>query len=393
MGTGSASAKIAGVFFDAPGLSLPAVMSIDGKPLGGWPMYSLNLTNQIWLCKSFGDYWKTTGDMDFLRERAYPWFKETALCVIRWLQVGKNGKLALVLSSSPEIHDNTLASWLTPNSNYDLSLLLYLFKTLCEMSEVLDNNEKEIWKEKYELLPELAVNEGNVLMLSPDESLNESHRHFAHAMTIHPLRLLDYNSSKRDREIIDATIRNLEELGMRWWVGFSFTWMSELYAIQRNGEAAAFQLKLFWENLCSQNGFHLNGDYKNCGLTGSKYRPFTLESNMCAADALQEMLLQTHNGVIQVFPAIPEAWKKYGAAFSGFRGENGILVSSSIKNREVEFIQLRAEKAGTFNVKNVFSGENLYIKKQDGQAPAQCKRNAVMNIALMADEQCIISLL
>jgi len=386
--------KFAGEFFDAPGLSLPAVMSIDGKPLGGWPMYSLNLTNQIWLCKSFGDHWKTTGDMDFLQKKAYPWFKETALCIMRWLQVDKNGKLVLVLSSSPEIHDNTLASWLTPNSNYDLSLLMYLFKQLCEMSEALDNNDKEIWQQKYDLLPELAVNKENVLMLSPDETLNESHRHLAHVMAIHPLRLLNYDGSKREREIIDATIRDLEKLGMRWWVGFSFTWMAELYAIQRNGEAAAFQLKLFWENLCSQNGFHLNGDYKNRGLTNFNYRPFTLESNMCAADALQEMLLQTHSGVIHVFPAIPEKWKKYGAAFSGFRGENGILVSSSVKNREVEMIQLEALKAGTYRVKNVFNGDKLCIRKQDGsQISVECKREDCLDIGLIADEQCRISLL
>jgi len=299
--------------------------------------------------------------------------------------------LMLPLSSSPEIHDNTLASWLTPNSNYDLSLLKYLFRTLCEISEALDNNEKDVWKQRYDLLPELAVNEGNVLMLSPDESLNESHRHFAHAMAIHPLRLLNYDGSNREREIIDATISDLEQLGIRWWVGFSFTWMAELYAIQQNGEAAAFQLKLFWGNLCSQNGFHLNGDYKNCGLTNFKYRPFTLESNMCAADVLQEMLLQSHNGVIRVFPAIPEAWKKDGTAFSGFRGENGILVSSSVKNREVEFIRLEAEKAGTFNVKNVFSGEKLCIRKQDSsQVSVECKRYDNIKIILVAGEQCMI---
>jgi len=384
--------KFAGDFFDAPGLSLPAVMSIDGKPLGGWPMYSLNLTNQIWLCKSFGDYWKTTGDMNFLRERAYPWFRETALCIMRWLKADENGKLSLALSSSPEIHDNTLAAWLTPNSNYDLSLLMYLFKTLFEMSEALDNNEKEAWREKYEQLPELAVNKDNVLMLSPDESLNESHRHFAHAMAIHPLRLLDYDGSKREKEIIDATVSNLENLGMRWWVGFSFTWMAELYAIQRNGEAAAFQLKLFRENICSQNGFHLNGDYKNCGLTNFHYRPFTLESNMCAADALQEMLLQTHNGVISVFPAIPESWRKYGAAFGSFRGENGILVSSSIKNMEVEFISLEAQNAGTFKIKNVFNSEKLCIRKQDGnQVHTECRSNDIMDIALLAGEKCSVA--
>lgn len=387
----SQAEKFAAEFFDAPGINLPSVMSIDGKPLGGWPMYSLSLTNHIWLCKAFEDYWKTTGDLNFLKDRAYPWFEETARCITRWLKKNENGKLILPVSSSPEIHDNTLESWLTPNSNYDLSLLLYLFKTLSEMSKILGNGDIGKWMEIYEMLPELAVNKDNVLMLSPDESLNESHRHFAHAMAIHPLRLLDYDNNERDREIIDATIDNLEQLGMRWWVGFSFTWMAELYAIQKNGEAAAFQLKLFRENLCSQNGFHLNGDFKNIGLTNFHYRPFTLEANMCAADALQEMLLQTHKGIIHVFPSIPEAWRKKGASFCGFKGENGIEVSSSIKNKEVEYVCLKASKDGVFKVKNVFSRDSITIQKENGERNIiSCNEGCFFEIALTANEQCFI---
>lgn len=382
--------KFAREFYDAPGINLPSVMTIDGKPLGGWPMYSFSPTNQIWLCKSFGDHWKSTGDKNFLKERAYPYFKETALCIMRWLKINENGKLVLPVSSSPEIHDNSQAAWLTPNSNYDLSLLRYLFKTLSEMSEALDNNEQEEWTEKYELLPGLAVNDRNILMLSPDESLGESHRHLAHAMAIHPLRLLNYDCCRRDKEIIDATVSDLETLGTRWWVGYSYAWMAELYAIQRNGEAAAFQLKLFWENICSQNGFHLNGDYKNRGLNNFKYRPFTLEANMCAADTLQEMLLQTQNEIISVFPAIPEMWKKYGACFSGFRGENGVMVSSAVKGREVEYIRLKAEKDGTFKVKNVFDEERICVQKEKCSKTVECKRYENLQITLTAGEECII---
>ena len=65
-------------------------------------------------------------------------------------------------------------------------------------------------------LPQLAVNEHSVLMLSPDESLQESHRHLAHAMAIHPLRLMDMED-ERSRQIINATVHNLEVLGTGLW--------------------------------------------------------------------------------------------------------------------------------------------------------------------------------
>lgn len=382
--------KFARYFFDAPGLCLPSAMTIKGRPVGGWPMYSFTLTNQIWLCQAFEMHWRYTGEDDFLREKGYPYFKETALCVMRWLKPDENGKLKLPLSSSPEIHDDGLEAWLKPNSNYDLSLLIYLFKTLAEISDVLQNGEGEVWRQKLQLLDSLTVNEHKVLMLSCDESLKESHRHLSHAMAVYPLRLLDYNTSERDREIIDATVSNLELLGTGLWIGFSFTWMAELYAVQGNGEGAAYQLKLFWENFCSPNGFNLNGDYRKRGVSWWHYRPFTLEANMCAADALQEMLLKTEAGVIRVFPAIPQEWKRKSIAFHKFRGWNGILVSAEMKAGRLVSIVLEASKTGRYAVHNSFNLSAFVLGKNGRKTMVSCEIGENMIVDLGAGEMCSI---
>lgn len=128
-----------GNFFDVPGICLPSVMIIKGKPLGGWPMYSLNITNQIWLYQAFNMHWRYTGDNTFLENKVYPYFKETELCVMRWLEPGNDGNLKLPMSSSLEMHDDKIEAWLTPNSNNDLSLLIYLIKSLFEFSGLLHN--------------------------------------------------------------------------------------------------------------------------------------------------------------------------------------------------------------------------------------------------------------
>jgi hypothetical protein len=377
-------------FFDAPGSCLPSVMSIDGKSLGGWPMYCTNLVNQIWLCQAFDHYWQYTGDQDFLRNKAYNYFHDTALCILRWLTPGKDGKLFLPLSSSPEIYDNTHKAWLTPNSNYDLSLLIYLFKTLAEMAKLLGNGEDTVWEEKLRLLPELAVTEDYVLMISPDEQLTESHRHHAHAMAIYPLKILNYSNGEKDKAIIDATVANLELLGTGLWVGFSFPWMAEFYAIQGNGEGAAYQLKLFGENFCSQNGFHLNGDYKRRGVSRWHYRPFTLEANMCAADALQEMLLQDDGGVIRVFPAVPEEWRVKGASFSNLRGKRGILISSAIKGRKVSYITLKSANSGEYAVENAFETDYGIVIRKERTEKIQCNQYKKFVLKICKGEECTL---
>lgn len=349
--------KFARSFYHSEGLCLPSVMTLTGEPLGGWGMYALSPANQLWICQFFERYYRATGDRKFLEERAYPYLSETGEFILRLLEE-KDGKYYLPISSTPEVHDDNIEAFVTPNSNYDLALMRYLFGSLEQMSQELDNGEQKRWSEVSDKLPELAVNDQDVLMLSPDESLEESHRHFSHAMAIHPLRLMSYDS-EADKRIIDATILDLERLGTGYWVGFSYTWMAELYAVQRNGNGAAHQLKTFWEQHCSPNGFHLNGDYKNCGTSMFHYRPFTLEGNFCAADALQEMLLQCENGSLDLFPAVPDAWLDEKVSYENLRGEKGLLISAAMDNGKVTSLILRPQHSCRIRIRRNEKTEEL----------------------------------
>ncbi len=345
-----AARAFAQAFYGTPGLCLPSVMSIDGKPLGGWPMYSLSPINQIWLCKAFDDYYRYSGDEGFLREQAYPYFRETAECIGALLEEGEDGLLRFAISSSPELHDDELEAFVAPNSNYDLAFLHYLYGTLERYTEKLGAEEPERWRNIRKKLPDLAVDERGVLMISPDEVLKESHRHHSHAQAIHPLRLIKYEDTE-NRHIIDATIKDIEALGTSMWVGFSFCWMAELYTIARKGDEAAGQLRIFWRNFCSPNGFHLNGDQKAEGYSNFTYHPFTLEANMCAADALQEMLLYGEEGVIEAFPAIPKDWEKERVSFERFRTEGGVLVSAVLEDGRLSRLLLNAPREMSVKLK------------------------------------------
>ena len=241
-----------------------------------------------------------------------------------------------------------------------------------------------------ESLHDLAVNQEHELLINLSESLQESHRHHSHAIAIYPLRLLDYYGSEADRTVVDATIASLEKLGTGLWTGFGFPWMAEFYAIQGNGEGAAFQLSLFWENFCSPNGFHLNGDYKRRGVSWWHYRPFTLEASMCAADALQEMLLQNNAGILRIFPAIPEDWKRESVGFSRLRGWNGLLVSAKMQGGRVTTVILEATKDSVFKLHNCFKVDRLTITKNGHSMKIQCDMEGNLIIVLNKEEKAVI---
>jgi alpha-L-fucosidase 2 len=329
------------------GLCLPSVMDIEGNALGGWPMYAMNPSNIAWLCDCIADLYDYTKDIVFLREKAYPFIKKFGIFLSKLLERNDDGYFVLPFSSSPEAHDNTARSFLTPNSSYDLALIRNVYEDLIRFSEILNYKEdNEFFKSMLSGFETMYLDENSSLMISRDEKMFESHHMVSHLISIHPLRQLDYGK-EADRRIIDESMSFYDSFGYYLYVGYTFAQKGEIYAIQRDGKKAYEMLKLFWEDFCLPNGFHCNGDYKDKYQMLFKYRPFTLEGNMCAIDVLQEMLLQDHHGDTVIAPAIPSNWNNLSYKL---RSKNGVIIEVIIENGELSKATLTAYADAEFPV-------------------------------------------
>jgi len=357
--------KFAERFYAAGGAAVPGVMTLDGKPMGGWSQYSLSPTNGAWVAQAFYFHWRYTMDQEFLAQRAYPYCSEIAECLCDLLERGPDGKWKLPLSTSPEIHNNSLAAWLTPNSNNDLAILRWLFGALVEMARALDDERAAArWQDFLGGLDDLAVEgEAGPLRLAPDESLAESHRHHAHLMAIHPLGILSVEGSDRDRRIIDASLAEIDRLGTRAWCGYSFSWMSCIAARVAKPDRAIKNLEIFVEAFISRNGFHVNGDYKRLGYSGFSYRPFTLEGNFAAAQAVHEILLQSWGDVVRVFPAVPDKWPD--VSFDNLRAEGGFRVSARRQGGATSWVRIEATHDGELRLRDPFAGKPASWNRDD----------------------------
>lgn len=347
--------RFAKEFFGVDGLLIPSCSTLDGKAMGGWAQYSLSPTMTIWAAQSFDEYYLYAGDEDFLKARAYPFFKEVGQAIIGLLQE-KNGKYYLPVSTSPEIFDNTRKSYLEPNSNFDLALIIYLFRTLKGYAETLGENAEK-YERILEKLDDIAIDDSGIIMLDKTQYLPETHRHFSHLMCLYPLHLINYDT-ERHKEIYENTILNLETLGTGYWVGFSFAMSAQIYAMAKKGNAAAERLGQFCKGFVAENGFHLNGDYKHYGYTWFHYRPFTLEGLFGFCDALHEMLLQDHQGCIELFPAIPDEWRR-GVAFKNLRSRGSLLISATFLNGEINTLEVKSPKETSV----VINGKTYILKK------------------------------
>lgn len=349
-------------YFGVEGMNVPGVTTLEGEPMGGWIQYSMGQSVAAWLGQHFYLHWRFSMDRDFMENRAYPWIKDVAIYLDQMAEKTEDGKRKLLMSSSPEIYDNSPKAWFEETTNFDLALIRWTYGKAAELATELGlNDEADKWKNILAEWPELAVDPESGMMFAPGFPYNESHRHFSHLMGIHPLGLVDYSNGEADKIIIDHTLSNLEKQGTDLWVGYSFSWQGNLYARAFDGDKAAEVLRTFAECFCLKNSFHVNGDQCKAGHSKFTYRPFTLEGNFAFASGIQEMLLQSHTDVVRVFPAIPGSWKN--VAFQQLRAQGAFLISAEMKGGTVVNVTIASEKGGKISLKNPFKNHEIESSK------------------------------
>ena len=377
-------------FYDAPGAAVPGVMSLAGQPLGGWGQYSLSPTMGAWNAHLFYLHWRHTGDRKFLGDRAYPFSEDIAVCLKALLKADAQGVLKLPLSSSPEIFDNSRRAFLKPNSNYDLASIKMLFLAVAEMARELGKTTQAAeWSELAAKLGDFYVDTAHGLLMDQTTPLPGSHRHLSNLMPLHPFNLLTIEGSENDRGIIRTSLADWDHAGTGGWCGYSFSWMSCLRARVGDAETAIRNLDIYARAFILRNGFHANGDQTKSGFSGFTYRPFTLEGNFLAMDAVHEMLLQSWSpnpgaaeaGVIRIFPATP--WRWHEAGFEDLRAEGGHRVSAKRENNATTWIKIIAGNTGVIRIRDNFGGRTPEwrvegVKKEGQDFVANLKRGQTL---------------
>jgi alpha-L-fucosidase 2 len=353
--------KYTKTYFGTSGMNVPGVTTLTGEPMGGWIQYSFGPTVGCWLAQHFYLHWVFTKDEKFLREKAYPWISDVAVYLDELSVKEGNEWRKIPISSSPEIHDNSINAWFSETTNYDLAFIRWTFEKAAELADKLGRKEEASkWRTKLKEWPEFALDQAGGLAFAPNHPYSESHRHFSHLVGWHPMGIIDWSNGDKDQKVILETLKNLEKTGPDWWCGYSYSWMGNLYARAMMGEKAAETLRIFSENFCLPNSFHVNGEQYNKGFSKFKYRPFTLEGNFAFAAAVQEMLIQSHTGTIRLFPAIPAVWKD--VSFTSLRCQGAFLVSASQERGIIRKVEIVSDKGGNCKILNPFGQEAFGVK-------------------------------
>jgi alpha-L-fucosidase 2 len=355
------------LFFQLPGMNVPMTADLKGRQIGGWRQYTHSATTSAWLAQHFYLHWKYSADREFLRQRAYPYLRDTCEFIDAFTaNKSPDGKRTHPLSASPEINDNRPDAWFSSETNYDLALERWVLGAAAELAlEAGAAADAARWRKVLSELPAFSLGKDGQLLVAKGYPLPQSHRHFSHLMAIHPLGLIDWSDGDEARKIISASLAELDRLGSDAWCGYSFSWLANLAARARDGAKAEKALEIFSTAFTLRNSFHCNGDQSGKGYSKFTYRPFTLEGNFAAAAGVQEMLLQSHRGVIVLFPAVPAAWKD--VAFTTLRAHGAFLVSAQRTGGAVSRVEIVAEQGGRCRLISPFTSREIAFDMKRGE--------------------------
>lgn len=245
---------------------------------------------------------------------------EAVAYVVSILRPGKDGLLHVPLALSPEYPKPAV------DTNYHLALLKWGLKIL-----LLPQNQSlqtpatlQRWAETSSKLPAFPTNDQG-FMIGRDQPLAVSHRHFSHLMMIYPLDLVSPDVPA-DRAITERSLAHW--IGLEGALeGYSFVGASAISSRLGNGDKALGYLSELIRRFVRRNTM-----YTEAGPV--------IETPLATAQAVHEMLLQTRDNAVHVFPAMPAQWKD--ATFRDLRVPGASLVSAERREGRTTLVTIRS---------------------------------------------------
>ncbi|WP_406422516.1 glycoside hydrolase N-terminal domain-containing protein [Streptomyces sp. NBC_00873] len=304
----------------------------------GGNAWEWNTVASAWYAQHLYEHWAFTQDLTYLRDVAYPMIKEICQFWEDRLVENAAGQLVSPNGWSPEHgprEDGVM---------YDQQIIWDLFRNYLDCAAVLEVDPEyraTVADMQRRLAPNKIGRWGQLQEWQADrDDPNDIHRHTSHLFAVYPGRQI----TPKTPELAAAALVSLKgRCGEKEGVPFDETvvsgdsrgswtwpWRAALFARLGDGERARYMVRGLLRYNTGTNLF-------------CKIPPFQMDGNFGITGAIAEMLLQSHEKVIHLLPALPKDWAD--GSFTGLRARGGYEVSCTWRGGRVTDFKVVADRA------------------------------------------------
>jgi alpha-L-fucosidase 2 len=321
---------------------------IDGLGGGIWAMGAAWMSLHLW------DHFDYSGDVAFLRERAFPRLLQNAHFLLDYQVVAPAGtpyagQLVTGPSCSPEnkymLPDGKSYN-LCMGPTMDLSITRAVFTRLIQAAGILgpEAQSSAIVARARAALPQIPafrITHDGRLQEWPEDYRDQEpgHRHISNLFGLFPD---DQITPRKTPDLARAARMTLDKrlAAGGGSTGWSRAWIINCMARLEDGEAAHQQLLELLRRSTRNNLFDV------CGMKANSY--YQIDGNLGGPAGIIEMLLQSHDDRIRLLPALPSAWPN--GSFRGLRARGALEIDLTWQSGKATQALFRPTRDGRHHV-------------------------------------------
>jgi len=380
--------ETAKVFYNADGWVAHMMTNVWGFTAPGeHPSWGASNTGGAWLCAHIWEHYDFTRDLSFL-QRTYPVLKGASEFFLSTLITEpKHGWLVTAPTTSPEnpffMPGTKKAVSICMGSTMDNQLVRELFSNTIAAAKLLNIDptfRSELQKAKDKLPPNRIGSDGRLMeWLEEYEEPEPTHRHVSHLYGLHPGNQITPINTP---ELSEAARKSLEVRGDKG-TGWSRAWKINFWARLGDGDRAYKLLSnlLFpARDPASTGKSDASGTYPNLFCS---HPPFQIDGNFGGCAGIAEMLIQSHTGIIELLPALPNAFAE--GSFDRLCVRGGAEVSAEWKEYRLTSALLKATIDNSFRIKIPDYAKQVTLEK-DGKKVKANVTDGIVELTLKKGE-------
>lgn len=348
------------------GWTAHTAVNIFGWTAPGWDFYwGWSTAAVAWLMQNIWEYYEFTEDKDYFEKRIYPIMLESVRFYSQWLIYDdKQERLVSTPTYSPEHGPVTIGN------TYEQALIEQLYRDFIKASEILGRDEelREKIKHDVELLKPYHIGKSGLIKEWFEEDredfdtskIQPNHRHISHLMGLYPGKAITHKTP----DLMNAAINTLNHRGD-----------------ESTGWARAYKLNLWARTGDGNRAYSIfSGLLSSCTFVNlfDFHPPFQLDGNFGGSAGIAEMLLQSHEGYVNLLAALPDAWKD--GKFEGLCARGGFVIDCEWRDKKPVRLTVLSKHGGTLKInckpaRVISAGEECKFSYENGMTSLSCGKN------------------